>query len=74
MERRATIKSIETIRKMIELPRNDVRWLEEHYPSGSLSWVLSGLLEEFRRAHKQTPKDYMTLGALALKNLAEENK
>lgn len=72
-ERHAVIKH-ETIRKMVELPKNDVKWLEEHYPAGSLTWVLSGLLRAFRDAHSQTPKDYMVIGAAALKNLAEENK
>jgi len=68
------MKPDEIIRKMVSLPKNDVKWIEEHYPDGSLSWILSGLLEEFRRAHKQSPRDYMILGALALKNLAEESK
>ena len=70
-ERKARLRS-DTIRKMVELSTDDARWFEEHYPSGSFSWVLAGLLHEFRLAHKTTPQDYMTIGALEIKKLTEE--
>ena len=70
-ERKARLRS-DTIRKLIELPSDDAAWFEEHYPNGSFSWVLAGLLHEFRLAHKQTPRDYMVIGALEIKKITEE--
>jgi len=71
-ERKARLSRAEFVRKMIELPAEDAAWFEEHYPGGSFSWVLAGLLHEFRLAHKQTPHDYMVIGALEIKKLTEE--
>lgn len=70
--RPARLNKSALVRKLVELPSDDARWFEEHYPNGSFSWLLSGLLHEFRLTHKATPKDYMTIAAAELKKIAEE--
>ena len=70
-ERKARLERT-IVRKMVDLDPDDVKWFDEHYPRGSYSWLLGGLLHEFRLAHKATPKDYMVIGALEIKKLTEE--
>ena len=54
------------IRKGIELNKDDVDWFNQQYPKGSLSGVLSMLLEKFREANTHTPSDYASIAAKAL--------
>jgi len=61
----------DTIRKMVELDREDVAWFDSTYPRGNYSWVLTVLLKEFRKAHKHTPADYAALGAAELKRMID---
>lgn len=60
-----------TLRKMVELDRENVLWFNAHYPHGNFSWVLNMLLEQFKLAHKETPRDYAALGAAELKRLVD---
>ena len=56
----------------IKLDRGDVEWFETTYPNGSFSWLFSQFLKEFRAMHKETPQDYIRLGAAELKKALEE--
>lgn len=58
-----------TTRKWIELNNVDVDWFNEHYTGSHLNWILSLLLEEFRKSHSLTPTDY---AAIAAKSLEEK--
>ena len=61
------------VRKTLTLSsKSDIDWLEERYGPDSASWIVSGLLEQFRKAHTHTPQDYMKAGAESLKELVEE--
>lgn len=59
------------VRKMVELDRELVKWFNSHYPRGNYSWVFNLLLDEFRKAHKETPRDYAATGAAELKKLID---
>lgn len=55
-----------TIRKTVELSSTDVEWFTHQYGGIGLSWVLSALLDEFRKAHVLDPKDYASIAAKSL--------
>lgn len=55
-----------TVRKMVELNSEDVSWFNTAYQGAHLSWVLSMLMGEFRKAHSLTPADYAAIGAKQL--------
>ena len=60
------------VRKMVQLPTDDVEWLISIYGRDCLSWALSLMLGEFRAAHKHTPQDYAKAGAEALAEAIDE--
>ncbi len=62
-----------TVRKFIELDREDAEWFNSTYPNGQFSWILTMLLKKFREAHATTPEQYATAGAKELKKLLEES-
>ena len=49
--------------KRVTLSRDNLVWLRQTYPDGSLSWTLDMLLRQFRKVHTLRPKDYAELGA-----------
>lgn len=57
---------------MIELPSPEVDWFAETYGGSSLSWILSALLTEFKKAHVMNPQEYSTLAATEVKRRIEE--
>lgn len=61
-----------TTKKCVDLGTEDIKWFEETYPQGSLSWILSMLLSEFRTATTQSPQDYAKIGAQALKDMLQD--
>lgn len=64
-----------TVRRNVELNEDDVKWFYETYSgltnAASLSWVLSLMLSEFRKAHDKTPAELAAIGAQELKKLLE---
>lgn len=52
---------------MVELNTPDVEWFVEQYGGSSLSWCLSLLLEEFKKAHVINPSDIAGIAARELK-------
>lgn len=65
-----------TIRKTVELEKDNVEWFTETYSgvtnNASLSWVLNLMLAKFREAHEKTPDDYARIGAAELKKMLED--
>lgn len=59
------------VRKTVELSRDNVEWLSEHYPK-NLWAILDLLLEKFRMAHDKTPQDYAEIGAMELKKFLDD--
>lgn len=63
------------VRKTVELPEEHVKWFYDTYGEigikPSLSWVLSLMLEEFRKAHTHSPAELAAIGAAALKDLID---
>lgn len=42
----------------VEVPADDLEWLEEHYPeNGVKSWFVREALRRFREQHEITPDD-----------------
>lgn len=61
------------IRKLVDLPDDEVGWFYETYgSSASLSWCLGLLLKEFKNAHIHTPLDYARLGAIEFRRKVSE--
>ncbi len=56
----------------VKLDEDDVEWFQSTYPGGSLSWLFTTMLKEFRVLHKQTPADLAKIGAAEMKKLIEE--
>jgi len=54
------------VRRRIEFNQTDVEWFERTYPDGSLSAVVSMLLEKFREVNEFTPVHYANMAAKAL--------
>ncbi len=61
-----------TLRRYVDLDKEDVAWYSETYPDGTFNWLVNMLLKEFRRAHSATPQDYATIGARELKKQLED--
>lgn len=62
-------------RKNVELPPLDLIWFQEAYPKGSLSWILTMLLHEFRQIHEEigaTPKKIAKDAAKSLKSSIDD--
>lgn len=64
--------SLAQVQKRLMLNQDDVEWFESTYVDASLGWIMSMLLEEFRKAHEKTPADLAKIGAAELKKLLEE--
>jgi hypothetical protein len=60
------------IRKRVELNEENIKWYEETYPKGSLSWLCDLALQKFREAHTISPSDYMEIGIVELMREMEE--
>ena len=59
---------------MVLLNSEDVEWFGTAYAGAHLSWVLTMLLGEFRKAHNLTPVDYAAIAAKNLqKNIEDES-
>ena len=61
-----------TVQKMVTLNSEDVEWLGVAYSGAHLSWILTMLLSEFRKAHSLEPVDYAVIGAKALQGKIED--
>lgn len=59
------------VRKTVELSKDNVDWLNAHYPK-NLWAILDMLLEKFRFAHDKTPEDYAEIGARELKQFLDD--
>lgn len=45
----------------VEVPADDLEWLEEHYPeTGVKSWFVRRALRRFRELHEVTPDDLIS--------------
>lgn len=63
------------ISREVQLDKEDVDWFKTTYPKGSLSWLFTIALKEFRAAHTTSPTDYVRVGAAELKSLiSDEDK
>lgn len=61
-----------TVRKMVELNSEDVNWFEVAYSGAHISWVLSMLLQEFRKSHSLNPSDYAAIAASSLQGQIQD--
>lgn len=59
-------KTTGVVRKFIDINEDDLEWFERTYPNGSLTWILSMLLHEFRTATEHTPNDYAKIATESL--------
>lgn len=57
------------VRRFVDLPVEDVQWYESAYKPGTLSWLFSMLLKEFKKAHTYTPEQLAAIGAEEVKKL-----
>jgi hypothetical protein len=63
-----------TLRRYVDIDKDDVEWFNQTYPKGSFNWLFNMLLKEFRRAHTITPQDYALIGAREImKQVKEED-
>lgn len=56
----------ETIRRYIDIDKEDAEWFDSQYPRGSMVGIVTLLLRKFREAHDRTPQDYARIAAEAL--------
>lgn len=63
---------VNTVRRNIDLDKDDVDWYAQIYPEGSYNWVFNLLFKEFRKAHSITPADYAAIGARELQKKITE--
>lgn len=63
-----------TVRRNIDIDKEDADWYASVYPEGTYNWVINLLFKEFRKAHSITPADYAAIGAKELKKQLEERK
>jgi hypothetical protein len=56
------------VRKMLDLNAEPVQQFYKYYPGGSLTDVLSLLLEKYMRLHEHTPEEYAEIAANELKD------
>lgn len=66
------VSKLNTLKRYVDIDKDDVLWFEETYPKGSFNWLFNMLLKEFRRAHSATPQDYALIGSRELKKQLEE--
>lgn len=62
------------VKTTVTLPSNDLEWFSEAFPDGSISWVLTLLLREFRSIYdnKSTPKQSAQEASNNIKQMIDE--
>lgn len=53
----------DTVRKSLDLSKDNVEWYYEMHPNGSLSGILDQLLQSYREVVDVSPKDYAKIAA-----------
>jgi len=53
----------DTVRKSLDLNKENVDWYYEMFPGGSLSGILDQLLQSYREVVDVSPKDYAKIAA-----------
>jgi len=61
-------------RRLVEFDQDDLDWLDEHYPRGSTSWIMTNLLHSFRSAHTTDPLSLMKISAEEVRRSIEKVK
>lgn len=63
-----------TLRRYIDLPIDDIHWLEETYGKNNVSRILTMLLSKFKEKHIYTPQQLAEIGSEELKKALESGE
>lgn len=63
-----------TLRRYIDLPIEDIQWLEQSYGKGNVSRIFSLLLSKFKEKHVYTPQQLADIGADELRKAISEGE